>query len=89
MIIFIGGTMGTSVKIPAWIKQCLDQYGNCACGRAITKKFGKDKLLEALEKEGYPCNLEILSDIKDKNAYPKDGTYIVSLKNRQQLFEEE
>ena len=28
-------------KIPVWIKQCLDQYGNCACGRAITKKIGK------------------------------------------------
>lgn len=26
-------------KIPVWIKQCLDQYGNCACGRAITKKL--------------------------------------------------
>ena len=32
-------------KIPVWIKQCLDQYGNCACGRAITKKIGKAKLL--------------------------------------------
>ena len=28
-------------KIPVWIKQCLDQYGNCACGRTITKKIGK------------------------------------------------
>ena len=32
-------------KIPVWIKQCLDQYGNCACGRAITKKIGKDNLI--------------------------------------------
>lgn len=78
--------MGSSVKIPVWVKQCLDQYGNCACGRAITKKYGKDKLLEALEKEGYPCELEILSDQKDKTAYPKDGTYIITLKNRQELF---
>ena len=81
--------MGAAVKIPTWILQCLAQYGNCACGRAITKKYGKDKLLEALEKEGYSCDLEILSDIKDKNAYPKDGTYIVTLKNRQELFGDE
>ena len=46
-------------KIPVWIKQCLDQYGNCACGRAITKKIGKDNLLQILENEGYPCELEI------------------------------
>ena len=68
-------TMAAS-KIPVWIKQCLDQYGNCACGRAITKKIGKDNLLQILENEGYPCELEILSDQKDKSAYPKDGTYI-------------
>ena len=58
-------------KIPVWIKQCLDQYGNCACGRAITKKIGKENLLQILENEGYPCELEILSDQKDKSAYPK------------------
>ena len=52
-------------KIPVWIIQCLDQYGNCACGRAITKKIGKDNLLQILENEGYPCELEILSDLKD------------------------
>ena len=72
-------------KIPVWIKQCLDQYGNCACGRAITKKIGKDNLLQILENEGYPCELEILSDQKDKSAYPKDGTYILTLKNRQRI----
>ena len=65
-------------KIPVWIKQCLDQYGNCACGRAITKKIGKENLLQILENEGYPCELEILSDQKDKSAYPKDGTYTSS-----------
>ncbi|TGY65444.1 hypothetical protein [Dubosiella muris] len=77
----------SATKIPEWVLHCLDQYGNCACGRAITKKFGKDKLLEVLEAAGYPCELEILSDQKDKNQYPKDGTYIVTLKNRQTLFE--
>lgn len=76
-------------KIPVWIKQCLDQYGNCACGRAITKKIGKDNLLQILENEGYPCELEILSDQKDKSAYPKDGTYILTLKNRQSLLADE
>lgn len=74
--------MATQSKLPDWIFQCLDQYGNCACGRAITKKMGKDKLLETLEKMGYPCELEILSDSKDKNQYPKDGTYILTLKSR-------
>ena len=76
-------------KIPVWIKQCLDQYGNCACGRAITKKIGKENLLQILENEGYPCELEILSDQKDKSAYPKDGTYILTLKNRQSLMVDE
>ena len=76
-------------KIPVWIKQCLYQYGNCACGRAITKKIGKDNLLQILENEGYPCELEILSDQKDKSAYPKDGTYILTLKNRQPLLADE
>ena len=62
---------------------------NMATARAARhhKKFGKDKLLEVLEAAGYPCELEILSDQKDKNQYPKDGTYIVTLKNRQTLFE--
>lgn len=39
-------------KIPEWILQCLDQYGNCACGRTITKKLGKEKLLDCLETLG-------------------------------------
>ncbi len=69
-------------KIPTWVYQCLDQYANCACGRALTKKLGKEKLLETLEEAGYSCELEILSDQKDKSAYPKDGTYILVLKNR-------
>ncbi len=51
-------------KIPVWIKQCLDQYGNCACGRAITKKLVRIIFLQILENEGYPCELEILSDQK-------------------------
>lgn len=78
--------MATQTKIPDWIFQCLDQYGNCACGRAITKKLGKDNLLEILEEKGYPCELEILSDDKEANPYPKDGTYILTLKNREILI---
>lgn len=81
--------MTTQVKIPDWIFQCLDQYGNCACGRTITKKLGKDKLLSVLEEKGYPCDLEILSDKKDKSAYPKDGTYILVSKNHQELIDED
>lgn len=69
-------------KIPSWILNCLDQYANCACGRNIVKKYGKEKLLEMLDKEGYPCDLEILSDQKDKAEFPKDGTYILTLKTR-------
>lgn len=67
--------------IPAWIYSCLDQYANCACGRNIVKKLGKDELLSILDKEGYPCDLEILADPKDTSQYPKDGTYILTLKN--------
>ena len=70
-------------KIPEWILQCLDQYGNCACGRTITKKLGKEKLLDCLETLGYPCKLEVLSE-KDE-AYPVDGTYILTLKSIQQM----
>ena len=79
--------MSNQNKIPEWIIQCLDQYGNCACGRTITKKFGKEKLLEILEEMDHACNLEIISD-KDE-AYPTDGTYILTLKNRQILEDEE
>lgn len=78
--------MATQNKIPEWIIQCLDQYGNCACGRTITKKLGKEKLLDELEKMDHACDLEILSD-KDE-AYPVDGTYILTLKKRQLLEEE-
>ena len=74
-------------KIPEWVLHCLDQYGNCACGRTITKKLGKDTLLEELEAAGYPCELEILADQKDKSQFPKEGTYIITLKNRQFVFE--
>lgn len=77
----------TEANIPSWILQCLDQYGNCACGRAITVKIGKDKLLETLEGLGYPCDLEIVSDDKD-NEYPKDGTYILTSKNIQMSLDE-
>ena len=31
----------------------------------LLKKIGKDNLLQILENEGYPCELEILSDQKD------------------------
>ncbi len=81
--------MASQSIIPEWILQCLDQYGNCACGRAITKKLGKDKLLEELEELGYPCELEILSDLKENNPYPKDGTYILMRKNRQILSDDD
>lgn len=74
--------MTTKSPIPEWILHCLEQYGNCALGRTITKKLGKEKLLEELENAGYPCDLEILSDQKDTSPYPKDGTYIVTLKTR-------
>ncbi|MCI9041356.1 hypothetical protein [Dubosiella newyorkensis] len=81
--------MSNTSKLPEWIFHCLDQYGNCACGRTIVKKFGKEKFLDLLEGEAYPCELEILSDQKDKSQYPKDGTYIITLKNRSILFEME
>lgn len=68
--------------IPKWIYSCLDQYSNCACGRAIVVKMGKDHLLAELENAGYPCDLEIRSDNKDPNPMPKDGTYILTLKDR-------
>lgn len=74
--------MTAQSKIPDWVIQCLDQYGNCACGRNLTKKLGKEKLLEELESMGFPCTLEILSDQKEKAAYPKDGTYILTLQKR-------
>lgn len=81
--------MAAQTKIPEWITQCLDQYGNCACGRNITKKFGKEKLLNELEGLGYSCTLDILSDQKDKSQYPKEGTYILSLKEHDILEDDE
>ena len=81
--------MAAQTKIPEWVLQCLDQYGNCACGRNITKKMGKDKLLDELEALGYPCELEILSDQKEKSADPKEATYILTLKSHEILQDEE
>ena len=75
-------------SIPKWIFQCLDQYGNCACGREITKKMGKEKLLETLEEMGYPCDLEIVNNVNNEE-YPKDGTYILVSKNREILLDSE
>ena len=66
--------------------QCLDQYGNCACGRDITVKMGKDNLLKALAELGYPCDMEIVNNI-DNEEYPKEGTYILISKNRQILLD--
>ncbi|MDX8417536.1 hypothetical protein [Absicoccus intestinalis] len=74
--------------IPDWVYQCLDQYGNCACGRNLTKKLGKEGLIQELEANGYPCELEILSDSTDEE-YPKEGTYIVVSKNREILLDSE
>ncbi|MCF0259454.1 MAG: hypothetical protein HUJ54_06295 [Erysipelotrichaceae bacterium] len=74
-----------SSKIPAWVIACLDQYANCACGRNLVMKLGVDQLLDILAKDGYPCELEILSDQKDVEEFPKDGTYILTLKNRKEL----
>lgn len=73
-------------SIPKWILQCLDQYGNCACGRDITVKMGKDNLLKALAELGYPCDMEIVNNI-DNEEYPKEGTYILISKNRQILLD--
>lgn len=81
--------MAAQTKLPEWIFHCLDQYGNCACGRAIVKKYGKEKFLDLLESLGYPCELEILAEQKDTNALPKDGTYIITLKNHNTLYEME
>lgn len=75
-------------SIPKWVFQCLDQYGNCACGREITKKMGKEKLLETLEEMGYPCDLEIVNNVNNEE-YPKDGTYILVSKNREILLDSE
>lgn len=73
--------MAAKVVIPEWVISCLEQYGNCACGRKLVEKYGEKKLLDHLDKIGYPCELEILSDNKDEEPLPKDGTYILTLKN--------
>ena len=51
--------------------------------------MGRDKLLDELEALGYPCELEILSDQKEKSAYPKEATYILTLKSHEILQDEE
>ena len=59
--------------------------------RSVDSKYvfvpWKEKLLDCLETLGYPCKLEVLSE-KDE-AYPVDGTYILTLKNRQLLEDDE
>ena len=72
-------------EIPSWIIQCLDQYGSCACGYAITKQYGEEKLLNMLKENGYPCKLEVLTDVKDE-PYPKDATYILISQKRDMML---
>ena len=48
--------------IPKWILYHLRKYGNCCCGREIVKKLGREKILQLLRKEGYPCILRIVYD---------------------------
>ncbi|UNT96537.1 hypothetical protein [Allobaculum mucilyticum] len=79
----------SSSQIPSWILSCLEQYGNCACGYKITKKLGKDGLIETLNKLGYPCELEIIGDNKESDELPEDGTYILTLLKRSHKEEDE
>lgn len=76
-------------QIPEWVLSCLDQYGNCACGRKLVETMGKDKLLDTLSQKGYPCELEIISDQKDVEELPKDGTYILTLKTDDSLLDDD
>ncbi len=71
------------IKIPDWILRHLRRFGNCCCGREIVKKIGKEKILELLRKEGYPCILKIVYENKYKKhrkiKYPVDAYYILEI----------
>lgn len=70
--------------IPKWILYHLRKYGNCCCGREIVKKLGREKILQLLRKDGYPCILRIVYDDmfhkpRRKVKYPRDAYYILEI----------
>ena len=70
-----------NVVIPQWILHHLRKYGNCCCGREIVKTIGRDRILQVLRKEGYPCILRIIYDDmfhkpRRKVKYPRNTYYI-------------
>lgn len=70
-------------KIPDWILHHLRKYGNCCCGRDIVKKIGREKIIEVLKREGYPCILKIIYENKNRYKrrvkYPLDAYYILEI----------
>ena len=54
----------------------------------LLKKIGKDNLLQILENEGYPCELEILR-IKRQKCISKRWNIYFNIKNRQPLLADE
>ena len=71
-----------NTEIPDWILRHLRKFGNCCCGREIVKKIGKEKIIEILKRQGYPCVLKIVYENKylkrrRKVKYPLDAYYIL------------
>ena len=73
-------------RVPDWVLRNLKNYGNCACGYEIVKKYGKNKLLNILMEKGYECNLRIVREPTISNSYfgrkkkyPKDAYYILEV----------
>ena len=72
-------------KIPEWILHHLRKYGNCCCGREIVKKIGREKIMDLLKEEGYPCILKIVCDnkynymVERKRKYPINAYYILEI----------
>ncbi len=70
--------------IPDWIIYHLNKFGNCACGRDIVKKIGREEIIKLLNSFGYNCNLRVVSESRyikpDKRIkYPLNAYYILEI----------
>lgn len=74
--------------IPAFVYEALDRFGNTIISMTRYKKFGEKRILDALKKRGYICNIYISEyDIEpEKYGIPvrkkHDQTCIIELKEK-------
>ena len=69
------------VIIPPFVYDALDHYGNTVISMTRYKKFGEEKILNALKKKGYICSLVILEN-RIPISHRLDKTCVIELKDK-------